>query len=681
MVTSFNLIFMPKNRIFYAFHTLNLRLTAAKELGITQTGLFFLYQLGKRTGFWKFLTPARDWASYTGDLKTDILSPDPTGSPAPHTSPPPTALPAEEILRGQVTLFGALPVPLTLTPLAPLHHWTHHETSQINGQDIKFIWEPARFGWVFHLAHAYTLTNDARHDARRYPAAFWKHFEQFCAANPPNRGPHWASAQEVGLRLIAFTYAHRAFADSPESTPARLAALGRAVAAHAARIPPTLLYARAQNNNHLLSESAALYTAALVLPDHPHAPRWRTLGWKGFHHGLQTQIEPDGTYSQHSTNYHRLMLQLALWVHDLAQHDPFVVGASAPEEGTEVPTTNPFPPLSQDRLAAATRWLLALCDPDTGRVPNLGPNDGAYIFPHPTLPFHDYRPVLEAAARAFLGDQYSVFSDQYSVISNQCSGTSKKLNAEHYLLNTGHCLLNTNHSRAYLRAAHYRHRPGPADQLHLDFWWRGLNVARDPGTYLYNADLPWDNALMSAFVHNTVTVNGLDQMTRAGRFLYVHRAQATILERTPVRLVAEHDGYRALGLRHRRTVEPLPNGWRITDDLIKNSKLIIHKSPLISFRLHWLLPDWPWKLDGDTLAVQSPFGEVRVKMGIGQSSTINYQLFRAGETLVGEVPAHPTWGWFSPTYGVKEPALAFVLAGEGRVPVSLVSEWQFPAFS
>ncbi|NUM45571.1 MAG: alginate lyase family protein [Anaerolineales bacterium] len=637
---------------------------------MTQTLLFLFYQVGKKTGLWRMLTPARAFASYRGELHTRESIPVSAGGHAAEAPLPPSLLArAEEIVHGQVPLFGTELVPLHFSPPHPLHHWTHHETAQIHGQDIKFIWEPARFGWVFHLAHAYTLTNDARHDARRYPAAFWKYFEQFCAANPPNLGPHWSSAQEVGLRLIAFTYAHRAFADSPESTPARLAALGRAVAAHAARIPPTLLYARAQNNNHLLSESAALYTAALVLPDHPHAPRWRTLGWKGFHHGLQTQIEPDGTYSQHSTNYHRLMLQLALWVHDLAQHDPFVVGASAPEEGTEVPTTNPFPPLSQERLAAATRWLLALCDPETGRVPNLGPNDGAYIFPHPTLPFHDYRPVLEAAARAFLGDQYSVFSDQYSVFSKK--------------LNTGYCLLNTDHSRAYLRAAHYRHRPGHADQLHLDLWWRGLNVARDPGTYLYNADPPWDNALMSAFVHNTVTVNGLDQMTRAGRFLYVHRAQAKILEHTPVRLVAEHDGYRALGLRHRRTVEPLPNGWRITDDLIKNSKLIIHNSPLISFRLHWLLPDWPWKLDGDTLAVQSPFGEVRVRVKIVNSewSMINCQLFRAGETLVGEVPAHPTWGWFSPTYGVKEPALAFVLAGEGRVPVSLVSEWQFPAFS
>ena len=35
------------------------------------------------------------------------------------------------------------------------------------------------------------------------------------------------------------------------------------------------------------------------------------------------------------------------------------------------------------------------------------------------------------------------------------------------------------------------------DQLHLDLWWRGLNIAQDAGTYLYNADPPWDNPLVT----------------------------------------------------------------------------------------------------------------------------------------------------------------------------------------
>ena len=57
------------------------------------------------------------------------------------------------------------------------------------------------------------------------------------------------------------------------------------------------------------------------------------------------------------------------------------------------------------------------------------------------------------------------------------------------------------------------------DQLHFDLWWHGLNITQDAGIYLYNGEPPWDNPLVSTRVHNTITVDGLDQMTRGGRFL------------------------------------------------------------------------------------------------------------------------------------------------------------------
>ena len=83
------------------------------------------------------------------------------------------------------------------------------------------------------------------------------------------------------------------------------------------RIPPTLVYARSQRNNHLLVEAAGLLTAGMILPDHPKAEQWRALGWKWFTRGLKDQIDGYGEYSQHSTNYHRLMLQVVLWVNML----------------------------------------------------------------------------------------------------------------------------------------------------------------------------------------------------------------------------------------------------------------------------------------------------------------------------------------------------------------------------
>ena len=66
-----------------------------------------------------------------------------------------------------------------------------------------------------------------------------------------------------------------------------------------------------------------------------------------------------------------------------------------------------WPPATLDRLRAATQWLWALTDPQSGKVPNLGANDGAYLFPLTQQTFEDYRPVVDAAAKAFLN--YDVY--------------------------------------------------------------------------------------------------------------------------------------------------------------------------------------------------------------------------------------------------------------------------------
>ena len=117
---------------------------------------------------------------------------------------------------------------------------------------------------------------------------------------------------------MAFVWAAQVFAGSSSSTPERKAALARSIAFHASRIIPTLVYARSQQNNHLLTEAAGLLTAGLALPGHPQASHWCALGWKWLNEGLRSQIDSYGEYAQHSTNYHRLMLQVVLWTNQLS---------------------------------------------------------------------------------------------------------------------------------------------------------------------------------------------------------------------------------------------------------------------------------------------------------------------------------------------------------------------------
>ena len=697
-----------KIRLVRSIPPFSLVLKTLRELGPAQLGLYALYWAGLKSGYFRRQTPAMHnlspvIAHRLSSLRPVFDLPNPADILLVIGDEGLAHLKAEadEIVNGSVRLFGGTPVPLVLTLPGEHHHWTAYETGQApipqlsNSQtshapssfDVKFIWEPARFGWAFTLCCAYYLTGD-----ERYPAAFWRYFEVFNAANPTNLGPNWISAQEVALRILAFTFAAQIFAHSPHSTTTRHSNLALSVASHATRIPPTLIYARAQNNNHLLSEAAGLITASLVLPDHPQAGRWSNLGWKWFNRGLQSQISKDGTYIQQSTNYHRLMLQLALWVTKLRPQ-------GSDDSGTNKQRAKNLQTISHGSnhaLVAATRWLLALTDPDTGRVPNLGPNDGAYILPLTVLPFHDFRPVLQAAARTYLGqpafkpgpwDEMSLWMCKDEVDEKRDSKSRSSRPVAH-----APCVLHSTQSWGYLRAAHFNARPGHADQLHLDMWWRGLNIVQDAGTYLYTADPPWDNALTHTAVHNTVVVDGGEQMTRAGRFLYLDWAQAEIVTRSQAedgsweQVVARHDGYRRSGVIHQRSVTAFAdNRWSI-EDRILSARGAGARNPHTA-RLHWLLPDWEIQDLGSAtgsgvakVSIQSPLGPVRLAVGIQPSGgKAETSVIRAGELVYGSGPVSPTWGWVSPTYGVKIPAISFAVIVTARLPIIFHTEIMLPS--
>lgn len=675
------------------YRRLSIALKALRDLGPRQLVLYAGYQFGLRSGYYRWRTgenhsepsaincrlielpEPEDLARILGDQVSTLFAE------------------ADEIVRGQVRLFGNQPVPLQLSIPEPLAHWTKYETNGWPDEsgDIKFIWEPARFEWAYTLARAYHLSGD-----NRYAKAFWDYTETFLDANPPNLGPNWVSAQEVALRLIALSFTYQVFAKSAQSTQTRINRLSVAIASHAARVPLTLSYARAQNNNHLLVEAAGLYTAGLVLPGHPNSPRWRESGWHWFNRALQSQIANDGTYIQHSTNYHHVMLQAALWVQRI---------------GGE------FPAASGQRLAAATGWLSNLIDPISGHVPNLGPNDGAYILPLTICPFADYRPVLQAASLTFL-EQLPFPNgpwDEMAVwFGNKGQGFLNKGRLDSpvplSLIPSDSTVLRNsqNSSWAYLRAVRFTSRPGHADQLHLDLWWRGLNIAQDPGTYLYNALPPWDNTLSATGVHNTISVGARDQMTRAGRFLWLDWAQAELVPQPGKqdgslgRFVARHNGFRSLGILHQRSVTASGDRlWIIEDSLLPVSdpirkflQALLPTTPSHPARLHWLFPDWPWEIEEESrdsrieIRLKSPMGWISIAVkwlnqweNSASHGIPSHSLVRAGELLTGTAPLSPIRGWVSPTYGKKIPALSFALEVKSPLPLSFVTEWTFPSES
>ena len=638
-----------------------------KETGLVPLIQYLLYQFGIKSGLYKWLTPsARTLLAENPDWVPDHL-------PDLHLLPDHEVLKAHlqadqflladagNILSGKFRAFGTQLEPINFEPHNASVHWTKISDSGADGTDIKLIWEPARFGWAFTLSRAYLLSGD---DC--YAAYFWGQLETFTKNNPVNCGPNWASGQEVSLRLINLSLNAVCLLNSPESTPERLRLLNYSLVQHARRIIPTIIYARAQNNNHLLSEAAGLYTAGILCRWHPDAGKWCKQGLHIFNQALINQIDEHGEYVQHSTNYHRLMLHLVLWMHKLTALN---------EENLSLPALN--------RISSAINWLLEHSDRSSGRAVNLGHNDGTNLFDLSSCPYSDYRPVLQVCGITFC--QQPIFEagpwDELSLwIGSQPQDISRPIDIS-TSSTANHRLTLEKNSWASMRVARYKTRPAHADQLHVELWWQGINLATDPGTYRYTAPYPWQNALRASMVHNTLTVDHLDQMQSNSRFRWSNWAQADLQEynRDGLTVMASHNGYQQKGITHIRTLTRLPNkvGWqiidRVTSDRIVSSTVTLH--------VHWLLPDLPYHADGNSLHLFPLVGTAELIFSCNKSTQHQgMSIYRAGKQIIGvDNIDQPLLGWYSDTYNHKIPAISIEFKVTTDLPVNICSEWIFRA--
>jgi len=629
------------------------------QLGLEQSSLYGLYQFGLKSGQIARQTPVHaihpenggpinfpwknperhELSAILGENENDLRTE------------------AEEILHGQFRCFGGPLRPILLRPaVIPPEHWTVATVESLQ-QDIKWFWEPARFGWAFSLARAYKYFGE-----EKYVQFFWEKLEEFIAFNPANGGPNWASAQEVAIRLTAVAFAAGVFRESPSSTHARMGLLRGFIRAHADRIPVTLNYSRAQNNNHLLTEAVGLWTAAVLMRSDASARRWNALGQANFNRGIIKQVALDGSYAQNSNNYHRLLLHCALWIYGLYQ------GKQTVDKIFTAPAIT--------RLAAAVRYLMVQTD-SSGAVPNYGHNDGANILPLAQAEYTDFRPTLQAAARIFLDyDPFPAGPWDETCLWLGSKSPVQELASPQMHESPAVLKLSSPDSWAVLRANTFHSRPAHADQLHVDLWFQGKGLALDAGTYAYNEPAPWQNALTSVAVHNTIQVDEMEPMTRAGRFLWLDWDQAELLykDAAGTEIIARRNGYRRLGVGHeRRLSNPSSKEWQILDKLTGTS----HKARLHLIRLHWLIADLPWSLDGNTLELHHPAGLVRLEINCVNAGILT--LDRAGERLFGPGDTAAISGWFSPTYGVRLPALSLSVTWQSDLPLEIISRWLMPA--
>lgn len=588
-------------------------LSALWSLGVLNCFRVADYRLRGKLGIYRRLTPLASLPRIGASLR------DARAIPLAASPRAPTALvdAAERVLKGELSYFarhlksiGSPPDwfrdPWTgRTWPGATSHWSDINEFVAAGSDIKVVWDPSRFEWMVLLARAYALTN-----RREFLDTLSLWLDSWIENNPPNCGVNWKCGQECSIRLLRFLEAMQSI-DWPDSAASALQAF---VVAHLRRIRSTLMYAVAQDNNHGTSEAAAMFVGGHWLlatgASGDTASFAKATARKGLHQ-LEERIDrlvmADGTFSQYSANYHRMLLDtmsiVEIWRRRYG-----------------------LPTLSArcvEKVRAAVEWLASMVSASTGHAPNLGANDGSLLLISPATAYEDHRPTLQLAccllkqSRAYPPGVWDDASRLWGIEPDAFPLSACEQRA-HAALDGGFISLEGEDGKSWglIRVPHFSFRPSQADALHFDLWIDGENVVRDTGSFSYNDAEGWHEYFSGTAAHSTCQFDERDQMPRAGRFLF-----SRWLAYDELQFIG--DGSRRQGVEvsytdhwgasHRRRVTTEGSHWLIEDQLAGYQRCAI---------VRWHLAPGPWSLDGNraigsaTIEVDTPAGaEIRLTHG------------------------------------------------------------------
>ncbi|WP_200387671.1 heparinase II/III family protein [Thiocapsa imhoffii] len=482
---------------------------------------------------------------------------------------------ADKILSGQYDIFALHGFQLGMPPQwncdpktgihAPLEFgMTLDYRSETLVGDIKYLWEPNRHLELVTLCQAYYLTRDSR---------YLNGFEILCSSwlvqCPYPLGPNWSSSLEAGIRLINWSIcwcliggANSSLFETATGDKFRTRWL-QSIWIHCHFI--TKNWSRFSSaNNHLIGEASGLFVASVTWPLWQQSPRWSKDSIHILQREAALQVFDDGVLKEQAVSYIQFVADFML-----------ISGLVGKQSGLE------FGDQYWKVFEGMIDFLASIMD-CSGNVPMIGDADDGFVVRLSTEPsFCNYQSLLATGsillnrdellqkagyvddktkwlmgakiADFTLGSRSVELQSHYPIYSDFASGGYYILGSD-WGTESEIRLIADAGSLGYLSIAAHGH----ADALSFTLSVGGNEFLIDPGTFAYHTERVWRDYFRGTSAHNTVCVDGIDQSVSGGNFMWLHHANARVIERSKTSntfiLEAEHDGYQRLNdpLVHRR---------------------------------------------------------------------------------------------------------------------------------
>ena len=483
-------------------------------------------------------------------------------------------------------------------------HWS--TIDDFSNIDIKLVWEASRFQWLVLASQGYVST---KNDAYINLINYW--LEDWSKNNPTNQGVNWKCGQEASFRVINLMLSNYILCEFEN----KKLSLIQLVQEHCRRIYKTLHYAIAQDNNHATSEASALFIAGAWLSfiglSNNESIRWLNLGRATLEERVNHLVMNDGTFSQYSTNYHRLFLD------SISSAEFFRLKFKQEQFSNKL----------SHKVNLAIDWMWQLTDQNTGHIPNLGANDGAQLLQLSDSNFRDFRPSIQFASVLFRG--FFLYDDErcngiLNWLNTGIKGSPcKKINKQSKTYrNGGFMSLVGEGCTGLFRFPKFKFRPSQADLLHLDIMNDGLTILGDGGSYSYNKQEKWLNYFSGIESHNTIQFDKSEPMPRLSRFLFSNWPKVkNFSSKSDIRFTNVSSKYiDYLGRSHERDVSLKYKVWTINDKVSGFLKYAI---------LRWRLCKSEWVVKGNQVSGKL----ANIKVYFNNNEAVEIKIIKGFESL------------------------------------------------